>query len=122
MDTCACENDDVTTSILIPSIASALATPTNHTPFCSGRIHHAAVYDASSDVVYLSGGVDFSGVLCSGDMVQVNLGPLRSGGVGSGAWGGSAVMVIGRGGAGPTPDGRYLHTASLVQVSDFTVL
>ena len=93
------------------------------------------MYDGASDSMYVFGGVDLSGVVCAGDVVRVNLGPLRSGGgagewvwsggegsgwEGSGASGDSVVSFTGGGGDGVRPSGRYLHTATLFQVSNLT--
>ena len=120
-------SNDACVSILIPSLTSELnspATPTNHTPFCSGRLHHSAVYDNRSNAVFAFGGLDFSGVICAGGAIQITLDPSTSTedegawlfpeGMGSGVGSGDpSVAVVGEGG----PAGRYLHTANLIQVS-----
>lgn len=125
---------DVCTSDLIPSLTSelgSLITPRNHTPLCSGRIHHSAVYNPLSRAVFIVGGVDLSGVLCPGGVVRIDLDPsmpevedegawLRPDGVwwegvGSGGSGDPSVRVIGGG-----PAGRYLHTSNFIPVSSVT--
>lgn len=130
---CDCDRDLVAT-ILLPSLTSALrslATPTNHTPTCSGRIHHSSTYDPRSDSILVFGGVDLSGNICSAPLVQINSTPLTSvGGVADfeGVWLGETgsgsgssddpplvVRLVG-GGSGPVPSGRYHHTATLIEV------
>jgi hypothetical protein len=118
-----CESDsDTFISVPLPPLASSF---TNHTPPCSSRIHQSVVYYDALDSIYIFGGMSLSGVVCAGDMFQVNLGPLRpesgsgewawSEGEGSGSPGDSVVNLVGVDGL--RPSGRYLHTANLFQVS-----
>ena len=127
MEDCDCARGP-SISVLIPSLTSALlglATPSNHTPFCSGRIHHSAVYSTHSNSVYVFGGVDITGVMCPRGMVRIY--PPQGSGSGSGMWEGPGVWSEGSlvgvvGGIGMGPSARYQHAATLTSVSVYSEL
>ncbi len=92
------------------------------------------MYAGHSNAVLMFGGLDFSGVVCQGGVVRINLGPLTpevedegawlspegawQEGVGSGGPGDAAVVEV-IGVSGGSPAGRYLHTANLIPVSAY---
>ena len=76
---------------------------------CSGRYWHTSVYDTSSELLWLLGGLDLEGVVCRGLVAVNTLSLVSMETCEECVWRVRSDSV--------EPDGRYLHTAVATPVS-----